>query len=146
MIVHLLRTNNQKNKSSIKFRIRQQLEHGFEGMVVNVLIYIVGRKDIERVSKVYLPRNNRITSEDWEKVCSTDYGVQVNDRHNPISVAIKIGLDNPHPVIRVRVLEGFAKVMDKSARKKLIPHLEREKQMDSGNVQTSHPWYIRSDV
>ena len=50
----------KRNKSSIKFRIRHQLEHGFKGMVVNVLVYIVGCKDIKCVSKVYLPWNNHI--------------------------------------------------------------------------------------
>ena len=36
-------------------------------MVVNILIYIKGFEDIERVAKVYAPGNGRITAEDWEE-------------------------------------------------------------------------------
>ena len=96
-------------------------------MVVNILVYIEGRKDVERVAEVSFPGNGRITSEDWEKVCGTNYGVKMDDRHHPIPVNIKIGFNDPHAVVRIRVIKGFAKVMDKCARKEFIPDLKREK-------------------
>ena len=36
---------------------KQYLEHDFESVVVNVLIYIEGGKDVESVAKVDLPWN-----------------------------------------------------------------------------------------
>jgi len=82
-------------------------------MIVNVLIYIEGREDVECVAKVNFPWNSCIACEDWEKVSATDHRVYMHNRHDPIFVAIKIGFDNPHTVVRVRVVEGFAKLVNK---------------------------------
>ena len=82
-------------------------------MVVNVLVYIESCEDVERVTEVYLPWNSRINPEDWE-VCATNYGVNMNSRHYLILIAVETRLDDPHAVVRVWVVGGFAKVMDKS--------------------------------
>lgn len=94
------------------------------------------------MTEVYLPWNGGIDSEDWEKVCATNYGVNMNDRHDPIPVGVEIRFDNPHAVVRVWVIERFAKVVDERTRKNLISNLERKKQMDPRNVQAPHPWGI----
>jgi len=111
-------------------------------MVIDVLVYIEGSKDVERVAEVYLPRNSCITFKDWEKVSGTDNRVHMYDGHNPILFVVEIGFDNPHPVVRVRVVEGFGKLVNERTRKKIISNLEREKQMDPRNIQTPHPWHI----
>lgn len=103
-------------------------------MVVNIFIHIESSEDIKRVTEVYLPRNDCIISKDWEKVCGTDNGVDVDDRHDPILVAVDIGLDYPHAIVGVRVFEGFAKLMDECARKVLISDVERKEEMDPGNI------------
>lgn len=89
-------------------------------MVVSVLIYIEGCEDVECMAKVYLPWNGCITSEDWEKVSSMDYGVHINDRHDPILVAVDIRFNDPYTVVGVRVVEGFAKLVNKCTQKEVI--------------------------
>lgn len=104
-----------RNKMSENQHVRviHELEHGFKGVVIDILVYIESREDIERVTEVNLPRNNHVTSENWEEVCGTDYSVHMNDRHDPIHVAIEIRFHDPHAVVRVRVVKGFAEAMDK---------------------------------
>ena len=65
--------------------------------------------------KVDLPWDYCIVSKDWEKVCSMDYQVQMDERHDPVPIAIEIGFNNPHTIVRIRIIEGSAKVMDKGA-------------------------------
>lgn len=81
-------------------------------MIINILIHIESCKDIKRVTEVYLSRNSCVTSENWEKVCGTYHGVNVDNGHDPILALIEIGLDDPHPVVRVGVIEGLAKLVD----------------------------------
>lgn len=93
-------------------------------MVVNILVYIEGSENVKRVAEVSFPWDSCVAPEDWEKVCSTNYGVNMDHRHNPIPVNIKIRFNDPHAVVGVWVVEGFTKVMDKRARKKFVPELE----------------------
>lgn len=94
---------------------KQYLEHDFESVVVNVLIYIEGGKDVESVAKVDLPWNGYISFEDWKKMSTTDYGVQVHNRHDSIFITVVIGFNDPHPIVGVRVVKGFVKFVDKCA-------------------------------
>lgn len=80
-------------------------EHGFESVVVDVLIDIERFKHVQRMAKVYIPRGGCITYENGEKMRSTDYRVDVNDGHDPVPVGVKFGLNDPHAVVRVRVVE-----------------------------------------
>ena len=100
-------------KISVNRSNGQRLEYGFKGVVVNILVYIEGCENVERVAEVYLSRNNCVASEDGEKVCSADDGVHIDNGHDAICVAIEIGLYNPHTVVGVGVVEGFAEMMDK---------------------------------
>ena len=84
-------------------------------MVVDILVYVEGCKDVECVAEVDFPRNSYITSKDWEKVSGTDHGVDVHDRHDPILASIGIGFNDPHTVVGVGVIEGFAEVMNECA-------------------------------
>ena len=82
-------------------------------MVVDILIYIEGCKDVKCMTEVCLLRNGHITPEDREEVCGMNYGVNVDNGHHPISIGIEIGFNNPHAIVRVGVTEGFAEVVDK---------------------------------
>lgn len=84
-------------------------------MVINILVHIESCKDIERVAEIYLSRNSGVTPEHWEKVRGTYHRVNMNDGHDPISVLVEIGLDNPHPAVRVGVVEGLGELMDERA-------------------------------
>ena len=103
------------------------LEHSFERMVIDVLVYTEGCKDIECVTEVNLPWDSYIASKDWEKVSGMDYGVHMYDRHDPIPAGVEIGFDNPHAIVGIRVIKGFAKLVDERTRKKVIPDFKREK-------------------
>jgi len=96
-------------------------------MVVNILVYIESSEYVEHVAKVSFPRDGPITPEDWERVCGTNYGVDMYNGHDSIPVNIKIRFNDPHPIVGVWVIKGFAEVMDKRTQKNLIPKLEREK-------------------
>ena len=63
-------------------------------MVVNILVHIECCEDVERMTEIDFPWNNCVTSEDWEKVCGMDNGVDVDDGHNPIHQ------QSGHPLIR----------------------------------------------
>ena len=76
-------------------------------MVVDVLIYIEGGKDIECITKVDLPRNSCIAFEDREEVSCANYGVHMDNGHDTVPISVKIGFDYPHTVIGVGVIEGF---------------------------------------
>ena len=91
------------------------LEQSLEGMVIDVLVYVECCEDVERMAKVDLPRNSYISSEDWEKVSGTDYRVHMYDRHDPRLVVTNIRFDNPHAVVGVGVIEGFAKLVNECA-------------------------------
>jgi len=95
-------------------------------MIVNVLVYIVGRKDVKRVAKVNFPRNDSIAFENRKKVCGTKYGVHMDNGHDPVSITVNIRLDNPHTIVGVRVIKRFAEVVDEGTRKNFVPHLKRE--------------------
>ena len=110
------------------------LKQSFEGMVVDVLVHIERCEDVKSMAEIYFPRNGYITSEDWEKVCGADDGVNVDDRHNLIFVAVEVGLDNPHAVVGVGVIKGLVEFVDERARKGLISDVEREEQVDPGNI------------
>ena len=81
-------------------------------MVVNVLVNIEGSKGIECATKVDFSWNGYIASEDWEKVSSTDYGIHMYNGHDPIPITVKIRFDDPHAVVRVRIVEWFVKFVD----------------------------------
>ena len=106
-------------------------------MIVNVFIYIERCKDVKCVAEVYLPGNSGIPSKDRKEVCGTNHGINMNNVHDLIPVVVEIRLNDPHAVVRVGVIEGFAVVVDECTRKNLIANLEREKKVDSGNVQAS---------
>ena len=91
------------------------LVHSFESVVIDVLVYVEGCKDVKCVAEVNLPWNGYITSKDREEVSSTDYRVHVYNGHNPILVVVEIGFDNPHAVVGVGVVERFGKLVDKCA-------------------------------
>lgn len=55
------------------------LEQGFEGMVINILIYIEGLEYIERMAEVNFSWDRGVTSKDREQVHSTDYGIDVDN-------------------------------------------------------------------
>jgi hypothetical protein len=96
-------------------------------MVVYILVYIKRGEDVECMAEVYFPRNGCVTSKNWEKMCTTDNGVDVDNRHDPIVVAVEIGLNYPHSIVGVRVVKGFVEFVDERARKELVSELEREK-------------------
>lgn len=102
----------------------QYLEHGFESVVVDILVYVEGCEDIKRVAKVNLPQDGGIAPEDWEKMSGTDNGVDVHNRHDTVSAAIELGFDNPHAVVGVGVIEGFAIVVDKCTREKIVAYFK----------------------
>ena len=81
-------------------------------MVVNILVHIECCEDVERMTEIDFPRNDCVTLEDWEKVCGTDNGVDMDDGHNPIVITVEIGLDYPHAVVGVGVVKGLAKLVD----------------------------------
>ena len=83
-------------------------------MIVNILIYIEGCKDIERVAEIHLPWNGYVTTEDGEKVSGPDNGVNVDNRHDSIPVSIETGLNDPHAIVGVRVIKSLAEVVSKS--------------------------------
>ena len=93
-------------------------------MIVNELINIKGRKNVKRMAKVDVSRNGRIAVEDWEEVRPADYGVDMDHRHDSVPIAVDVRLDGPHPVVRVRVIKRFRKMMDERARERLIPKLK----------------------
>lgn len=95
--------------------LQHYLEHCFKSVVVNVLVNIESREDVERMAKIGFPRSSHIAPEDWKKVSGTDYRVHMYDRHDPIPIGVKVRLNDPHPIIRVWVIEGFAKMVDKRA-------------------------------
>ena len=76
------------------------------------------------MAKVDLSWDSGITSKDWDKMCSTDHGVDVNDPHDPIPITVEIWLDNPHAIVWVGAVKGFTEVMDERTRKALIGTLE----------------------
>ena len=82
-------------------------------MVVNIPVYVEGSKGVECVAIVNVPWNIRITSEDWEKVHSTNNGINMNNRHDAVPVVVKIRFNNPHTIVRVWVVVGFAKIVNK---------------------------------
>lgn len=82
-------------------------------MVVYVFIDIEGRKNVEGVAKVKVPRDSCITFEDREEVRGTDYGVSVYHGHNPVPIAIEVGLHNPQPIVRIRFIERFGEMVNK---------------------------------
>ena len=45
------------------------LKHGLESMIVNILVYIEGREDVEGVAKIYFSWDRCITPKDWKEVC-----------------------------------------------------------------------------
>ena len=81
-------------------------------MVVNILVHIECCEDVKRMAEIDFPQNNCVTSEDWEKVCGTDNGVDVDDGYNLIVITVKIGLNYPHAVVGVGVVKGLAKLVD----------------------------------
>ena len=81
-------------------------------MVVNIFVYIEGCEDIEGVAEVDFPWNGCIPLEDWEEVRSMDDGINMNNRHNPVMVAVEIRFNYPHAVVGIGVVEGFAKLVD----------------------------------
>ena len=124
----------------------RHLEQSFKSMVIDILVHIESREDVECLTEVNLPRNNRITFEDWEKVCRTNYRVHIDNGHDPITVAIEIGLDNPHAVVGVGIVEGLTEVVDEGTGEDFTLNLERKKQMDPGDVQAPHPRCVGSSV
>ena len=84
-------------------------KQGLEGMVVNILVHIECCEDVKRMTEIDFPWNDCITSEDWEKVCSTD------DGHDLIVIAVEIRLNYPHAIVGVGVIKGFAKLVDEHA-------------------------------
>ena len=86
-------------------------------MVVNILVYIEGSKNIERMAEVNVSRNGHVTLEDREEVCRTDYRVNVDHRHNPVSILINVRLHNPQAIVGVRFVEHFGKAVDECTRK-----------------------------
>ena len=81
------------------------LKNRLECMVVNILVHIERFKYVKSLAKVNISRNGNISCEDREKVCAADHRIDMNNRHEPISIAIKFGLNNPHAVVRIRVTE-----------------------------------------
>ena len=116
------------------------LEHSLERVVIDVLVYIERCEDIKCVAKVYLPWNGRINLEDREKMCGANNGIDVNNRHDLVIVAVKIWFNNPHFIVGVRVFVGLGEVMDECTQEEFAVDLEREKQVDSGNIQAAHSW------
>ena len=100
------------------------LEHGFKCVVIDILVYIEGSENIKRVAEVNFPWNNCIASENWEEVCGADYRVHMYNGHDPICVAIEVRFNDPHTVVGVRVIEGFAEAMNKRTRKQFVPDLK----------------------
>ena len=92
---------------------KQYLEHGLESVIIDILIYIEGREDVERVRKVNFPWDSRITCKDWEEVSGAYDRVHMYNGHDPVPVAVEIGFDNPHTVVRVGAVKGFTKFMNK---------------------------------
>ena len=74
-------------------------------MVVNVLVNIEGCENIKSVAKVHLPRNGRVTPEDWEEVCGAHDTVNMDHGHDSVAIAIGIRLDDPHPIVRIGFVE-----------------------------------------
>ena len=103
------------------------LKHGLESMIVNILVYIEGREDVEGVAKIYFSWDRCITPKDWKEVCSTDSRVNMDDGHDSVPIGVKIRLDNPHSIVWVRVIKGLAKVMDECTRIKFTPNFKQEK-------------------
>ena len=89
-------------------------------MIINVLIHIEHRIDIECVAEVNFPWDRDIAPKDWKEVRSTDYQVHVNS-----VPAVKLRLDNPHASIRVGAIKGFAKLVNKRAQKYFVSNLEK---------------------
>ena len=81
-------------------------------MVVNILVHMECCEDVKHMTEIYFSQNDCVTSEDWEKVCGMDNGVDVDDGHNPIVITVEIGLNYPHAVVGVRVVKGLAKLVD----------------------------------
>ena len=84
-------------------------------MIIDILVHIESREDVECVAKVNLPWNRCIALKNWEKVCGVDYRIHMNDRHDPILVTIEIGFNNPHAIVRIRIIEGLAKMVNECA-------------------------------
>jgi len=84
-------------------------------MVINILVHIKGLENVKRVAEVNLPGDSDISTKDREKVSGADDGVNVHNGHDPILVAVEIGLNNPYVIVRVGVVEGFAELVDKCA-------------------------------
>ena len=96
-------------------------------MVINILVHIESCEDVECVAEVDISWNKDIAFENWEKVCSADYRVHMNDGHDPIPVTVEIRLDDPHAVVGIGIVEGLAKVVNERTRKCVIPDFKRKK-------------------
>ena len=81
-------------------------------MVVNIPVYVEGGKDIKRVAIVNVPWDDIRIFEDREEVCGTNNGIDVNDGHDAVPVAVEIRFHNPHTVVGVRVTIGLAILVD----------------------------------
>ena len=80
-------------------QVHDGLKQGLKSMVVNILIHIECCEDVECVAKVYLSRNSDITAKDREKVYGTDHRVNVNNRHNLVTIVVEVRLNYPHAVV-----------------------------------------------
>ena len=81
-------------------------------MVVNVFVDIESCKDVKSVAKVNVSWDGSITLEYREEVCGPDYRVDMDHRHNPVTVGVNVGLHNPHPVVGIRFVECFGKLVN----------------------------------
>ena len=95
-------------------------------MVVDKFVHIEGSEDVKCVAKVDFPWNGHIVAEDRKKVCGTDDRIDMNNGHDPITVAINIWLDDSHTVVGVRVVEGFGKEVNKRTGVYLLSKLKRK--------------------
>ena len=103
-------------------------------MVVNILIHVECCEDVKCVAEVYLSRNSDIAAKDREKVYGADNGVDVNDRHNPVTIVVEVRLNYPHAVVGVGLVKGLAELVDERTREGLISDFKREKKVDPSDV------------
>ena len=89
-------------------------------MVVNILIHIECCEDVKCVAEVYLSRNSDIAVKDREKVYGMDNGVDMNNRHNLVTIVIEVRLNSPHAIVWVGLVKGLAELVDERTQEGLI--------------------------
>ena len=95
---------------------RRQLKGYFEGMVINVLVYIKGLKYVECLSVIDLSIHLSVRGEPREQMSTTDDGIQVDDAHVPVGMTTGVlRFDDPQPGGTVGLSANHSIPMDEGA-------------------------------